>query len=158
MSFVRAGTACLNHLTIRRVGRWLTLAALCAAPRLHSAAVKYLDTATILLPHMLLETIRFGSDRDRACILTELMSVLSYEPDGDRPGAAGVKVTPMAQMCTQTVFWLLDSLHAWIDKQSQPIPRERVRASRPSGSVSSIGTAVRLVHRRDAFRQWHTFI
>jgi hypothetical protein len=96
----------------------------------------HLDTIMALLPHMLLDVLRFGSDRDRSCILEEITCVLRYDPAG-----AGAAKAAMAQTCTQTIFWLLDSLLEWIEKQSRLVSAARVERSRLSRQAAATTTA-----------------
>eukprot|EP01117_Protostelium_nocturnum_P016014 TRINITY_DN6263_c0_g1_i1.p1 TRINITY_DN6263_c0_g1~~TRINITY_DN6263_c0_g1_i1.p1 ORF type:complete len:1383 (+),score=565.02 TRINITY_DN6263_c0_g1_i1:228-4151(+) len=65
-----------------------------------------LETTLYLLPHLLINVINNGTDLDRERISQEMLAVLESD-----------ERTELAEMATQRVFFIIDSLNEWLEEQ-----------------------------------------
>lgn len=80
-----------------------------------------MQTATYLLPYLVLHTVCHGSEEARCGITEEILSVLDAATSENNAASFCGAGSGQIEVCLQAVFTLLDNLGQWVDDVSQEL-------------------------------------
>lgn len=116
MSFRRWLSYWIKKLTAHATGSRVSIFAACRGIVRHD-----MQTATYLLPYLVLDVVCHGTEAARLSISEEILSVLdaaASENSGVTINSFGVG---QSEVCVQAVFTLLDNLGQWVDDMKQAV-------------------------------------
>ncbi|KAL1193295.1 Serine/threonine-protein kinase ATR [Cardamine amara subsp. amara] len=116
MSFRRWLSYWIKKLTAHATGSRVSIFAACRGIVRHD-----MQTATYLLPYLVLDVVCHGTEAARLSISEEILSVLdaaASENSGVTINSFGVG---QSEVCVQAVFTLLDNLGQWVDDVKQGV-------------------------------------
>ncbi|CAH2061656.1 unnamed protein product [Thlaspi arvense] len=116
MSFRRWLSYWIKKLTAHATGSRVGIFAACRGIVRHD-----MQTATYLLPYLVLDVVCHGTEAARLSISEEILSVLdaaASENSGVTINSGGVG---QSEVCVQAVFTLLDNLGQWVDDVKQGV-------------------------------------
>ncbi|CAN8236301.1 unnamed protein product [Cochlearia groenlandica] len=116
MSFRRWLSYWIKKLTAHATGSRVSIFASCRGIVRHD-----MQTATYLLPYLVLDVVCHGTEAARRSISEEILSVLdaaASENSGVTVNSVGVG---QSEVCVQAVFTLLDNLGQWVDDVKQGV-------------------------------------
>ncbi|KAI9146005.1 hypothetical protein BKA69DRAFT_1024549 [Paraphysoderma sedebokerense] len=105
------------------------------------------NLALYVLPHLVLNALISGSDNLRKDVLKELLSVLN------NIGGNGNRNVEQSQLCTQTIFSLVDHLSTWLRrkrtlaKKAQQVSARRAGKAIPADSIIASDSGMKRVEK-----------
>ncbi|ESQ47406.1 hypothetical protein EUTSA_v10027615mg [Eutrema salsugineum] len=116
MSFRRWLSYWIKNLTAHATGSRVSIFAACRGIVRHD-----MQTATYLLPYLVLDVVCHGTEAARLSISEEILSVL----DAAASENSGVTINSFSvgqsEVCVQAIFTLLDNLGQWVDDVKQGV-------------------------------------
>lgn len=98
-----------------------------------------MQTATYLLPYLVLDAVCHGSEEARHGITEEILSVLDAAASENSATAVPGISSGQSEVCIQAVFTLLDNLGQWVDDVEQEIAlSQSLQTSNPKQQASKL--------------------